>query len=100
MEKKEQKVEIEVDAATAGGTYSNLAIINHSTSEFVVDFISLMPGSPKAMVQSRIILTPEHAKRLNKALKDNIQKYEASNGEIKVDENPSVPMNFGPAGEA
>lgn len=100
MEKKEQKVEIEMDAATAGGTYSNLAIINHSTSEFVVDFISLMPGSPKAMVQSRIILTPEHAKRLHKALKDNIQKYEASNGEIKVDENPSVPMNFGPAGEA
>lgn len=100
MEKKEQKIDIELDAATASGTYSNLAIINHSPSEFVVDFISMMPGAPKAKVQSRIILTPEHAKRLQKALADNIQKFEANHGEISTHEMPSIPMNFGPAGEA
>ena len=100
MEKKEQKIDIELDAATASGTYSNLAIINHSPSEFVVDFISMMPGAPKAKVQSRIILTPEHAKRLQKALADNIQKFEANHGEIRTHDMPSIPMNFGPAGEA
>lgn len=100
MEKKEQKIDIEMDASTASGTYSNLAIINHSPSEFVVDFISLMPGAPKAKVQSRIILTPEHAKRFQKALADNIQKYEAGHGEINAHEAPPIPMNFGPAGEA
>ena len=60
----EQKINIEVDEKTADGTYSNLAIINHSISEFIIDFIALMPGAPKAKVKSRIILTPEHAKRL------------------------------------
>ena len=70
---KDQKINIELDEKTAEGTYSNLAIINHSVSEFIVDFIALMPGAPKAKVRSRIILTPEHAKRLHKALGDNIQ---------------------------
>lgn len=100
MEKKEQKIDIELDTATASGTYSNLAIINHSPSEFVVDFISMMPGAPKAKVQSRIILTPEHAKRFHKALADNIKKYEAGHGEINAHEPPPIPLNFGPAGEA
>ena len=63
--------------------YSNLAIINHSTSEFIVDFINVMPGSPKAKVKSRVILTPEHAKRFKIALNDNIQRYEKSNGTFK-----------------
>ncbi|NBR74227.1 MAG: DUF3467 domain-containing protein, partial [Flavobacteriia bacterium] len=71
---KEQKINIELDEATAEGTYANLAIINHSVSEFVVDYITLMPGAPKARVKSRIILTPEHAKRFQKALSDNIKR--------------------------
>ncbi len=84
----EQKINIEVDEKTADGTYSNLAIINHSISEFIVDFIALMPGAPKAKVKSRIILTPEHAKRLHKALGDNIQRFEQANGKISVQEQP------------
>ena len=70
MDKKkpEKKVNIELDEKVAEGNYSNLAIINHSISEFVIDFVNLMPGSPKARVKSRIILTPEHAKRFQKAL--------------------------------
>ena len=64
---------IELDETIAEGTYSNLAIINHSASEFIVDFINVMPGTPKAKVKSRIILTPEHAKRLTKALAENVK---------------------------
>lgn len=97
---KDQKINIELDEKTAEGTYSNLAIINHSVSEFIVDFISLMPGAPKAKVKSRIILTPEHAKRLHKALGDNIQRFEQANGKIDVQEQPQIPLNFGPTGEA
>lgn len=97
---KEQKINIELDEKTAEGIYTNLAIINHSISEFVVDFINMMPGSPKAKVKSRIILTPEHAKRFQKALSDNIKRFEKSNGEIKTNEIPPVPMNFGTQGEA
>ncbi len=97
---KEQKINIELDEKTAEGTYSNLAIINHSMSEFIVDFISLMPGAPKAKVKSRIILTPEHAARLYKALGDNIQRFEHANGKIDAKEQPPIPLNFGPTGEA
>ncbi|MDC1080910.1 DUF3467 domain-containing protein [Flavobacteriaceae bacterium] len=97
---EEQKINIELDEATAEGTYSNLAIINHSISEFIVDFISMMPGSPKAKVKSRIILTPQHAKRLQKALSENIQRFEQANGEIQFQEQPPIPLNFGPTGEA
>ena len=76
--KKGQKgqINIELDASVAEGTYSNLAIINHSVSEFVIDFISIMPGSPKNKVKSRIIITPQHAKKLAKALNDNINRFE------------------------
>ena len=91
------QINIELKEEVAQGTYSNLAIITHSTSEFVIDFVRIMPGLPKADVKSRIILTPEHAKRLLLALKDNISKFESSHGTIKVEETPPymVPMNFG-----
>jgi hypothetical protein len=98
-EKKDLKnqINIELKEEVAQGTYSNLAIITHSSSEFVIDFVRIMPGMPKANVQSRIILTPEHAKRLLLALKDNISKYEATHGAIKDLEGGGVhlPLNFG-----
>lgn len=94
------QINIELDEATADGIYSNLAIINHSPSEFVVDFVKIMPGTPKAKVKSRIILTPQHAKRFLKALHENIHRYEVSNGEIKDSEQPNIPLNFGPTGQA
>ncbi len=97
--KEVQQLNIELDQDIAEGTYSNLAIINHSVSEFIVDFINIMPGVPKAKVKSRIILTPQHAKRLTKALADNV-KFEKAHGEIKDSEQPPIPMNFGPTGEA
>lgn len=95
-EQNGNQLNIELSEETAEGIYSNLAIITHSTSEFVLDFIRIMPGVPKAKVKSRIILTPEHAKRLLSALQDNLDKYEAVNGRIKVQAEPSgFPMNFG-----
>ena len=97
----QNQLNIELSAEVAEGPYSNLAIISHSSSEFVIDFIRMMPGTPKANVKSRIILTPEHAKRLLFALQDNINKYEQQNGKIKVPDNnqlPPIPMGFG--GEA
>ena len=102
-EEKKQKgkqINIELDEAVAEGTYSNLAIINHSVSEFVVDFINIMPGRPKSTVKSRIILTPQHAKRLLKALADNVQKFEQAHGEIRDYEKAPMPLNFGPTGQA
>ena len=95
MEKKNE-INIELNEEVAQGTYSNLAIITHSSSEFIVDFVRMMPGIPKAQVKSRIILTPEHAKRLLLALQENVLKYEAAHGPIKVDNGtPAIPMNFG-----
>ena len=101
-EKKQEGLNIELTEEVAEGTYSNIAIINHSPSEFVVDFIQMMPGVPKAKVKSRIILTPQHAKRLMNALNDNITKFEAQHGEIKdIDPTGGIPMNFGgPTAEA
>ena len=98
--KKPGQINIELDEKVAEGTYSNLAIINHSVSEFVVDFVSIMPGTPMSKVKSRIILTPQHAKRLMKALSDNVAKFENMHGEIKDYEQPPIPLNFGPTGEA
>ena len=92
----QNQINIELSEEIAEGVYSNLAMIAHSNSEFVIDFIRLMPGVPKAKVKSRIVITPEHAKRLLAALKDNISKYEASFGPIKqTDDFPKFPMNFG-----
>ena len=81
--KNNNQLQIELSEEIAQGMYSNLAVITHSSSEFVLDFIRVMPGIPKANVKARIILTPEHAKRLLLALQDNIQKYESINGPIK-----------------
>lgn len=97
---QEGQINIELDEKTAEGIYSNLAIINHSVTEFIVDFISIMPGTPKAKVKSRIILTPQHAKRLSKAIAENVKRFEKSHGEIKDYEQHPIPMNFGPTGEA
>ena len=95
-EKKNEGLNIELTEEIAEGIYSNLAIINHSPSEFVVDFIQMMPGITKAKVKSRVILTPQHAKRLMKALLDNISKFENQHGEIKdIDAGAGIPMNFG-----
>lgn len=87
-------LDIELSEEVAEGIYSNLAIITHSQSEFVIDFIKIMPGIPKARVKSRILLTPQHAKRLAKALADNVAKFEQANGKIK-DIDSVLPMNFG-----
>lgn len=102
MENKDNKnqLNIELDEKMADGTYANLAIINHSVSEFVVDFINIMPGTPKAKVKSRIILTPQHAKRFMKAMADNVHRYEKAHGEIKDQDMPPIPLNFGPTGKA
>ncbi|KAA8482206.1 uncharacterized protein DUF3467 [Arcticibacter tournemirensis] len=95
-ENLDNQLNIELSEEVAEGTYSNLAVITHSNTEFVVDFIRVMPGVPKARVKSRIILTPEHAKRLLLALEDNIAKFETINGRIRIpEEGGGFPMNFG-----
>ena len=100
-ENKKDGLNIELTEEVAEGTYSNMAIINHSPSEFVVDFIQMMPGVPKAKVQSRVILTPEHAKRLLQALGENVSRYEQNFGDVQTHEPPQVPLNFGgPTGQA
>ena len=82
-------------------SYKNLAIITHSHAEFVIDFVNVMPGTPKSKVKNRIILTPFHAKRFMKAMIDNIKKFEASNGTIQDMEAVEIPFNFGgPAAQA
>lgn len=96
------QLQIELSEEMAEGIYSNLAIITHSNSEFVIDFVRVMPGIPKAKVKSRIVLTPDHAKRLLAALNDNINKFEEMNGNIVVNDSmPPFPINFGgPTGQA
>jgi hypothetical protein len=98
---KANQISIDLPEEVAEGTYANLAIISHSNSEFVVDFVRLVPNVPKAKVKSRIILTPKHAKRLLNALVDNIDKFEKQHG--KIDDNdvmPFPPMNFSPTAKA
>ena len=97
MEKKENQggLNIELSEEVAQGVYSNLAVISHSGSEFIVDFVRMMPGIPKAPVKSRIILSPDNAKRLLKALGDNVRKYEQTFGVIKEQKGLQIPMNFG-----
>ena len=89
------QLNIEISEEVAEGNYANLAIITHSHSEFVIDFVNVMPGTPKSKVKSRIILTPQHAKRLMKALTENIGRYESVNGSIKDIEEVQIPFNFG-----
>ncbi len=102
MEKNDNQINIELSEETAEGVYSNLAIITHSQAEFVTDFVQMMPGMPKARVRSRVIMSPQSAKRLLQALSENIQKYEQANGVISDSDNtPFPPMNFGgPATQA
>lgn len=89
-QKHEGQLQIELSDEVAQGKYINLAIITHSSSEFVLDFICVMPGTPKANVQSRIIVAPEHAKRLLRALEENLVKYERINGTISLPEEPEL----------
>jgi len=97
MKKKENKsqLNIELKEDISSGVYSNLVVINHSPSEFVFDFISVMPGLPKAKVNSRIVLSPQHSKRLLRVLNDNIRNFESKNGNIKDLETAKLPLNFG-----
>jgi len=93
---KQGQLQIEVKPEIAMGTYSNLAVVTHSNNEFVLDFVSMLPGMPKAEVASRIILVPEHAKRLLFALQDNIQKYEAQFGQIGPRQEQQEPSTISP----
>lgn len=99
---QQQQINIELSEEMAEGTYANLAVITHSFAEFVIDFVNVMPGIPKAKVKSRLIMTPQHAKRLMRALIDNIKRYEAQNGVIKDQEQTNnLPFTFGgPTAEA
>ncbi|HPZ89024.1 MAG TPA: DUF3467 domain-containing protein [Flavihumibacter sp.] len=95
------QLNIEISEEMAEGSYANLAIITHSHAEFVIDFVNVMPGTPKSRVKSRIILTPQHAKRFMKALIENIERFEDANGDIKDLEEVQMPLNFGgPAAQA
>ena len=101
-EKKKNQMNIELPEDVADGTYANLAIISHSQSEFVVDFIRMVPNVPKAKVKTRVILTPQHAKRLLKALNDNISKFENQFGPIseQAQQAGMPPINFTPTAQA
>jgi signal transduction protein with GAF and PtsI domain len=100
-EEKNTNLQLELTPDVADGVYANLAVIAHSSSEFVIDFVSVMPGMTKAYVKSRIIMTPEHAKRLLAALQDNIAKYETHYGPIKISGLESkVPPIMGFGGDA
>ena len=104
-EQKLNSLEIDLNREVAQGTYANLAIIAHSTSEFILDFVRLMPGVPKPEVKSRIIMTPENSKRLMLALQDNIRKFEQDNGPIRLSSGvahpgPIFPMDMEPKGQA
>jgi len=94
-----KELSIELDADTAQGTYSNLVVINHSATEFILDFVNVMPGVERAKVRSRIILAPEHAKRMFHALQDNIRKYDEKFVR-KESESNEHPISFVPKGEA
>jgi hypothetical protein len=100
----DKQLSIELSEEVAEGVYSNLAIISHSNSEFIMDFVNIMPGIPKAKVKSRVIMTPQNTKRLIYALNENIKKFEQIHGSVKMDNNPNTPgfpINFGgPKAEA
>ncbi|RMG54502.1 MAG: DUF3467 domain-containing protein [Bacteroidetes bacterium] len=102
IKKEGQQLSIELPATVAHGVYSNMAVVSHSNTEFVLDFIQVIPGTPKAEVRSRVIMTPENAKRFLAAMTENIEKYERMHGELPTFERGDpVPPNFGgPAGFA
>lgn len=94
-EPQQNQLNIEISEEMAEGQYANLAIITHSHAEFVIDFVNVMPGTPKSKVKSRLIMTPQHSKRFMKALRENIERFEESHGEIQDLEQVEIPMNFG-----
>src|SRR5881392_969660 len=94
-QQQQSQINIEITEEVAEGSYANLAIITHSHAEFVIDFVNVMPGTPKSKVKSRIIFTPQHAKRFMKALTENVQRYEAANVAIKDLEEVQIPLTFG-----
>ncbi len=94
-DQQHQQLNIEISEEVAEGEYANLAIITHSQAEFVIDFVNVMPGTPKSKVKSRIILTPQHAKRFMKALTENVARFEAASGKIQDLEEVQLPMTFG-----
>ena len=101
QQQPQSQINIEITEEVAEGMYANLAIITHSQAEFGIDFVNVMPGTPKSKVKSRIIFTPQHAKRFMKALAENVQRYEAANGTIKDLEEVQIPLSFGgPAAQA
>jgi hypothetical protein len=89
------QLNIEISEEMSEGVYANLAIITHSHAEFVIDFVNVMPGTPKSKVKARMILTPTHAKRFMKAMIDNVKKFESVNGTIQDIEAVELPLNFG-----
>jgi len=91
----EQQLNIELTEEMADGSYANLAIITHSFAEFVIDFVNVMPNVPKAKVKSRVVMTPVHAKRLMRAMVENVKRFEAQHGQIKDQEQINMPFNFG-----
>lgn len=96
MENQEQQqLNIELTEEMADGQYANLAIITHSFAEFIIDFVNVMPNTPKSKVKSRVIMTPHHAKRLMLALIDNVKQFEAANGTIKEQANAAIPFTLG-----
>ncbi len=100
---KPNEISIELPEEIAEGIYANLSIISHSNSEFVLDFIRMVPNVPKAKVKSRVIMTPQQTKRLMIAIRENIKRYEAAHGIIKESDMNQMPfpMNFNsPKGQA
>jgi hypothetical protein len=95
QDQQQSQINIEISEEVAEGSYANLAIITHSHAEFVIDFVNVMPGTPKSKVKSRIIFTPQHAKRFMKAMMENISRYEQANGTIKDLEEIQLPLTFG-----
>lgn len=99
--RSQSQIEIELPEDEETGTYSNLVMITHSASEFILDFIAVMPGVPKAKVVKRMVLTPDHAKRLSNALAENVKKFEQEHGDITGNDSLDVPFNYrGPTPEA
>ena len=95
MADKRQPIEVELGDKESEGIYSNLALIAHSPSEFIIDFARMLPGRPKAKVYARIVMTPQHAKLLHNALTENIKKYEGRFGEIKTPQTKETKEKIG-----
>jgi len=93
---QQKQIQVQLDEKVGQGVYSNLVLISHSNAEFVLDFTRMLPGMPKAVVQARVILTPQHAKGLLSALDENVKRYEENFGEIKTAGSPKAEeKNFG-----